>query len=131
MTWLEKITDPDLLRSLPLGEKAITSLYMALLGMGVTFIALGIVWGVVVIFTKILRATPTRRKFEPPPAPAVKPLFLLEEDDEAGEVVAVIVSALAVTREVAAAGIRVKTIRLIEDLTPSWGKVGRIEQLNS
>ncbi len=130
MTWLDKIVDPNILGSLPLGEKAIASLYMALLGMGVTFIALGIVWGAVVFFTRVLRAGPARRKFEPTAPPPFKPLLLLQEDDEEGEAAA-IVAALVMTLASSAGTIRVRKIRRTEDLTPSWGKAGRMEQLNS
>ena len=130
MTWLDKIVDPNILRNLPLGEKAMASLYMALLGMGVTFIALGIVWGAVIIFTRVLRAGPGRRKFEPPVSPPFKPLLLLQEDDEEGEVAA-IVAALVMTLTSSAGTFRVRKIRRTEDRTPSWGQAGRMEELNS
>ena len=128
MTWLDKIVDPNLLRSLPLGEKASASLYMSLLGMGVTFAALGIVWGVVVIFTRFFRAKPDS---PPPAAPSVKPLLLLQDEDAESEITTVIVSALAAALEAPPGGIRVRAIRAITDPTPSWGKAGRMEELNS
>jgi len=94
----------------------------------IPFAALGIVWGVVVIFTRFFRAKPDS---PPPAAPSVKPLLLLQDEDAESEITTVIVSALAAALEAPPGGIRVRAIRAITDPTPSWGKAGRMEELNS
>ena len=128
MTLLDKFIDPELIRQLPFGEKIAGSVYVTLLGMAITFMALGIVWGFVTLLSKIGAARQIKKKAIEPGAAPVLPEFKVKEDKE---LIVVITAALAASLQVPAPAIRVRDIVRTVDDTPVWGRVGRIEQLNT
>ncbi len=126
MSLIDKFINPDLIGQLSLGEKALGSLYVTVLGMAITFVVLGIVWGFMVLLSKACRLREGRVKAGVPgplrPRPEAKA-------GDNGELVAVITAAVAACLEVPASAIRVKKIERTADPTPAWGKAGRMEQL--
>lgn len=128
MNLLDKFVDPELIRQLPFTQKVTGSLYVTLLGMAITFVALGIVWGFVVLLSRVFRAKAAPKKAVRPFMVPVQPELKSEEDEE---LVAVITAAIASSLQVPVSAIKVKNILRKIDHTPSWGRVGRIEQLRS
>ena len=128
MTLLDKFIDPKLIGQLSLGDKMLASLYVAVLGMAIAFVSLGIVWGFVVLLSKACRLRKGRAEAAaaPPPRPQPAP-----RDGDAGELVAVIAAAVAASLEIPPSAIRVKKVKRTADPTPSWGKAGRMEQLRN
>ena len=57
LSLLDKFKDPEIIRSLSLGDKMVASLQVMILGMGVTFVALCILWGLIIIMTKMINGT--------------------------------------------------------------------------
>ncbi|WZL72789.1 OadG family protein [Clostridiaceae bacterium 35-E11] len=134
LTLLEKFANPDIMPGLPMSDKLLASLYVTILGMGVTFTALVILWGLVALMTKLVNkpspkeATPTVVS-TPIPAQAVESVAETAQEDE--ELVAVITAAIAATLQTSTHNILVRNIVRLPDPTPSWGRMGRLEQMNS
>jgi sodium pump decarboxylase gamma subunit len=51
---MERFADPALFDSLTLGEKTTAGLITTLMGMGTTFVVLIVLWGVIVLMTKLI-----------------------------------------------------------------------------
>ena len=124
MNWLEKVTDPGVLRELSLGDKVVSSIYMALLGMAATFIALGIVWGLVSLFPFLAG----RKKAAPEPLRTSPPLPL-PPSPGTEELAAVIAAALAALGAGSARSFRVKAVRPTRETASAWERAGRWENL--
>jgi glutaconyl-CoA/methylmalonyl-CoA decarboxylase subunit delta len=132
LTLLDKFADPSLMQNLSMGEKMLGSLYVMILGMGVTFVALCILWGLIVIMTKMILGAekPEPTKAVATPAPVAAPSVTVEEDNQE-ELVAVITAAVAASLQTSSHGIIVRNITRVSDTTPAWGRMGRMEQMNS
>ncbi len=129
---IERLANQDLIHSMSLGEKMLASLYVTALGMIVTFVALLILWGCIVIMSKMLniKAKPKKEvevveKIEPKPEPATS---TAEEEDE--ELIAVITAAIAASLNTSTHNIIVRNIVRLPDTTPAWSRAGRVEQMN-
>lgn len=133
LTLLEKFANPDLIHSLSMGEKLLASSYVTILGMGVTFTALVILWGLVALMSKMLMSKNAPKQETPKvvatPAPAPEIKAEVAENEE--ELVAVITAAIAASLQTSTHNILVKNIVRLPDPTPSWGRMGRLEQMNS
>jgi len=129
MTLLDKFTDPEMIRQLSFGEKISASIYVTLLGMGITFVALGVVWGFVFLLSKIGGSRKRKEKAVIPSPGPVVPESKVEM--EKGDLIAVITAALEAGRAGPGGTFRVKKITRTVDATPLWGQVGRIEQLDT
>ncbi|SHK22779.1 sodium pump decarboxylases, gamma subunit [Caminicella sporogenes DSM 14501] len=132
MGLLEKFTSPELIHSLSLGEKLLASIYVTILGMSATFAALIILWGCIIIMSKLLNTSkPKEETVEVKSVPTSQvnvSVPEVEENDE--ELVAVITAAIAASLNTSTHNIIVKNIIRIPDTTPVWGKAGRLEQMN-
>ncbi len=103
MTLLETFRDSEALEALALPDKIRGIAEITMIGMGLTFLALILVWAAVRLFSRIFGGKPLDE--ERPPTP---PLPAPEED--IGARVAAIAAVLAVCREVPAETVRVKKI---------------------
>lgn len=123
LTLLDQFADPELIKNLSTGQKLRGSLQVTLLGMTVTFVALIILWGLILIMSKILNKSHKCEEQQEEPMIEIK---LLEEE----ELIAVISAAIAASLKTSTNNIVVKNIVKVEDATPIWGKIGRLEQVN-
>lgn len=136
MSLLEKFADPNVINTMSSSEKMVATLYTTILGMGITFAALLVIWATTAIMSKIIRSLENRNKeeivrvVEPKKEEIVK---ITEdengEDDE--ELIAVISAAIAASLNTSIHNIVVRNIIRVDDKTPAWGKAGTIEQMNS
>jgi sodium pump decarboxylase gamma subunit len=126
LTLLEKFANPDLMHSLTMGEKLLASFYVMILGMGVTFVVLMLLWFLISVMSSIVG----KKKQE-----TVKPVVVEtprnETASDQGELIAVIAAAVAASLGTSTNNIVVRNIVRVGDATPSWGRIGRIEQMNS
>ncbi|QZY54711.1 OadG family protein [Crassaminicella profunda] len=132
LSLLEKFSDPEIMQSLSMGEKMLASLYVMFLGMLVTFVALCILWGLIVIMSKMIHGTKkeaVKVVTTPAPVSAPAPAELEKEEDE--ELVAVITAAIAASLQTSTHNIIVRNITRVSDVTPAWGRMGRMEQMNN
>ncbi|GAB6106964.1 OadG family protein [Fusibacter bizertensis] len=135
---LESFKHADTFSQMPMGDKLIATGYVILLGMGITFIALILIWMVTMLMSFIIRKLEKRQEISKIPStqkPAVaqvsgQPIAQVEKEDEE-ELIAVISAAIASTLNTSMHNIRVTNIRRISDNTPTWGKVGRNDVMNT
>lgn len=131
LSLLQKFADPELIKSLSMGDKMLASLQVMVLGMSVTFVALCILWGLIVIMTKMINGAPKEdTKVVKAPVEVVTPSVVVEEDNQE-ELVAVITAAIAASLQTSTNNIVVTNITRVADTTPAWGRAGRMEQMNS
>jgi sodium pump decarboxylase gamma subunit len=137
MTLLDKLADPNLLEQMTTSEKLSASFQATVLGMGITFAALIIIWGLTVLLKNVVLSIEGKKDsgvkvVNTPQKKTQKVSEVVEEDvtdDE--ELIAVISAAIASSMETSVRNIVVKNIVRVNDDTPTWGKVARIDQVNS
>ncbi|QEK11104.1 sodium pump decarboxylase subunit gamma [Crassaminicella thermophila] len=134
LSLLEKFANPDLMQKLSIGEKMLASLYVMVLGMAVTFVALCILWGLIVLMSKMINSTKKEAtKVVQAPEKTIAPAVEVEKEEKENEeeLVAVITAAIAASLQTSTHNIVVRNITRVKDITPAWGRMGRIEQMNS
>lgn len=134
-TLIERFANPDLIKAMPLGEKMLASLYVTLLGMAITFVALIILWGMIALMSRVLGTKPAPKAAAPKAAPAVQaapaPAEPAPEAEADGQLIAVISAAIAASLETSIHNIVVTGIRRTDEQTPAWGRMGRLEQMKT
>ena len=137
MTLLDKLADPNLLEQMTTSEKLSASFQATVLGMGITFAALVIIWGVSVLLKNVVLSIEGKKdsgvKVVNTPKKKTQAVSEVVEDDATDdeELIAVISAAIASSMETSVRNIVVKNIVRVNDDTPTWGKVARIDQVNS
>ncbi len=132
MTLMAQFADPESLKNLSLAQKLTASLITTLLGMGITFVSLGILQFVIGLLERFTRVK----------APAVQQQTqtqlttdITEQNDDRlrkdEELVAAITVALAIQLGTAASNIVIRNIRRVEDSSPAWSRVGLAELMNN
>jgi sodium pump decarboxylase gamma subunit len=132
LTLLEKLIDPQIMENLGIGEKLLGGLVITVLGMGVTFVILILLWCITSVMSNTIRKGEDNQEVKPV-VPEIKvekePSAVSVEEDE--ELIAVITAAVAASLQTSIHNIYVKNIVRIPDTTPVWGKAARLEQINS
>lgn len=136
MTLLDRLADPNLLDKMTTGEKINASIQTTILGMGITFAALIIIWGLCILLKNVVKSIenkPVEKAQVVKKTQSTKKEAVVEEvsvsDDE--EIVAVISAAIAASMNTTVDKFVVRNIVRVNDDTPTWGKVARIDQVNS
>lgn len=130
---LEMFKDSEKLATMANSDKMIVTLFVAALGMGVTFAVLIFLWFCIAAVTKIIGSaqnTGSKKEKITEVTPVTK-VQSLEEVDEDEELIAVISAAIAASMNTSIHNIVVKNIVKVSDHSPSWSKTGRIEQMNT
>ena len=131
MTLLEKFADPTIINTLSFNEKLLASTYVAILGMGITFLALTILWFTINMLTKVVVGSNKKKSNVEvvKEVPIVNTTTVVETNDI--EIVAVITAAIATVTNQPMNKIFVKNIRRVNDNTPTWQKVGIASQVSN
>lgn len=137
---LERFTHADTFAQMELGEKLLATGYVIILGMGITFVALILIWALTALMSKMIQSIENKNsvaKVKSQPAQPVAPVksepaaaAIVDETDD-GELIAVITAAIAASLNTSMHNIRVSNIKRINDATPVWGKSGRSEVMNT
>lgn len=135
MQILENFKHAGTFAQMSLGDKMVATLYVILLGMGITFVALILIWALTALMSRIIRAVEGGAKpavteatnSKAPVAPAQ--VAVSEEEDEA--LIAVITAAIAASLNTSMHNIVVTNITRVNDETPVWGRAGRSDVMNS
>lgn len=117
--------------SLTLGEKVLGSLQVALFGMAIVFSILVFIMIAITLLEKFAGDS----KKSPSRSISTEETTMDEKTSKEalvdyGELVAVITAAVAASLHTSSHNIVVKNITRVPDVTPVWGKAGRIQQLN-
>jgi sodium pump decarboxylase gamma subunit len=135
MTLLKRLADPNLLEKMTASEKITAAFHATILGMGITFAALIIIWGLTVVLKNIVNSI--ENKGDTPikvvKTKADKKIEIEEVYEESNdeELIAVISAAIASSLKTSIDNIIVRNIVRVADETPTWGVVARINQINS
>ncbi len=135
---LDNFKHAETFYQMSMNDKLIATGYVIVLGVGITFIALLLIWWITVLMSKTIQKLEAKtnltevksqssQKSVLHPAPIVETVTV---DDES-ELVAVITAAIASTLSTSVSSIRVTNIRRIVDATPTWGKSGRNDVMNA
>ena len=116
--------------AMTLGDKLTGSMIVTLLGVGIVFAALILLFFTIVAMEKIIVKSQPKKEVE------LKPINDVEEEEtedvvEDTELVAVITAAVASSLNTSTHNIIVRNITRVEDATPSWAKAGRINQITN
>ncbi len=137
MTLLDKLADPNLLEQMTTSEKLSASFQATVLGMGITFTALIIIWGLTVLLKNVVLSIEGKKdsgvKVVNTPKKKTQAVSEVVEEDltDDEELIAVISAAVASSMGTSVRNIVVRNIVRVNDDTPTWGKVARIDQVNS
>lgn len=116
------------------GEKFLGSIVVTLLGVGIVFSALIALYLTIVIMQKVVSGLQPKKKAEIAPItkePAVEDTIDTEDTIDNVELVAVITAAIAASLHTSTHNIVVRNITRTNDATPSWAKIGRVDQISS
>ena len=135
---LENFKHADTFVQMSMSDKLIATGYVIVLGMGITFVALVLIWWITVLMSKTIQKFEakthlTEVKSQSSKVTVSQPIPTLETlavEDES-ELVAVITAAIAFSLSTSVQSIRVTNIRRIVDATPTWGKSGRNDVMNA
>ncbi|GAB6106771.1 OadG family protein [Fusibacter bizertensis] len=142
MNALENFKHAETFASMPLSEKIIATGYVILLGMGITFLALVLIWALTALMSKIIRSIENKSEISKVKGnvangKAVETSKLSQSvvvpATQTGdlELVAVITAAIAAAMDTSVSNIHVSSIKRINDTTPTWGRAGRSELMNT
>jgi sodium pump decarboxylase gamma subunit len=134
MDILEQFTHAESFANMPMGDKLIATMYVIALGMGITFVALVLIWGLTVLMSKIIMAIEGGNKPEiknVKPVAVEKPVVETPQEEDQSELIAVITAAIAASLNTSMHNIVVSNITRVSDNTPVWGQTGRSEVMAS
>ena len=128
MGLMEKFADPALFETLSFGDKMVGSTITMLMGMGVTFLILCLLWAFVAIMGKFMNIGPkgdkASAKTEAAAAPSVPQVAQINNDDEV--IAAVIAAAIAAYQGNGGTGnLVVRKISRISGETTLWTNAAR------
>lgn len=155
MSLMEKFADPDMMHSLSFADKMAGAGLTTLMGMGITFIILILLWFLISVITKALHGSKTKKE-EPKPAQPVaaatenksveaaaaetakaeEPDIMSSEESvdeiEDEQLVAVITAAIAAAQgSEIMSNLVIRNIRRVAGPTVTWARVGRQECIDS
>jgi sodium pump decarboxylase gamma subunit len=133
---LENFKHADTFVQMSMSEKLIATGYVIILGMGITFVALILIWWITVLMSKTIqkfeaKTTITEGKVNAVQSPVVVSQVSEQSNNEDEALIAVISAAIAASMNTSMQNIRVTNIRRIADSTPTWGKSGRNDVMNA
>lgn len=157
LSLMQKFADPELIHTLSSSEKAAGSLVTALMGMGITFVVLMLLWGIVALMAKVFQerqpvvsasgntrgaapvaaiavaTTPGVGMDEPAAAlmPAAGKAFAGASALPDAELVAVLAAAISASTGQSTDSFVVRKITRLSGGTPSWALAGRGECIDS
>lgn len=133
MTLLERLADRNEFLNMPMNEKLLATLYVTILGMGITFLVLIFLQYCIKLMSTLLNrpngktamtVKESNVSLERPIPQELQP----EEEDEV--LIAVLTAAIAAHLGQSADRIRVRNVLRVHDGTPNWARAGLLEQMN-
>lgn len=140
LTLMEKFADPALFDTLTLGEKSTGAMLTTLMGMGITFIVLILLWGLIALMAKL-----TQEKPKPPtggkndatekaaPIVSASAPASVTVTGSSPELIAVITAAIAAFEGQAAntGNLIIRKISRVSGQTTAWGTAGSSDAIGS
>ena len=95
MGLMEKFVDPEMMQSLSVGERVIGGLITTLMGMGITFLVLLLLWGCISVTSNIIKAQEKKNASGATDVSTESVTPQEKAEGISGEVIAVITAAIA------------------------------------
>lgn len=130
MGLMEQFANPETVHSLSMGEKLAGAGITTIMGMGITFIVLLLLWGCVAIMTKFTYR-PKKETPAAPQQPAAAPSAAAAPAAADDSLIAIISAAIAAYEGAAANNLVVRKISRISGATTVWGDAGRADCIDS
>ena len=137
MTLMEQFANPSLFENLTMGERLTGATVTMLMGLGITFSILIIIWIFITIMSKTVGSAKKEEKAAAPaPAAPAAPVQAAEakgEEIEDAELIAVIAAAIAAASggSVFVPTLKIKKITRISGQTNAWNNAGLGECIDS
>lgn len=135
LSLMERFADPALYTSLTSAEKLEGGLVTTLVGMGVTFTVLILIWVVIVLMARIMNGKKPEPKKEVTTVatpPSVTPSTHVVEKGTGPELIAVIMAAIAANEGKAYINnLLIRKISRISGDRPTWGMAGTMDSIES
>lgn len=142
LSLMQRFADPALFEQLTNGEKAMGALITTVMGMGITFIVLALLWGLIALMTKMMNTAETKKTAttkEPQMVGAMEASTLPTQtssiqdmEDGNPELIAVIMAAIAASEgSDFKNNLIVRKINRIAGNSPAWGKAGGTDCIES
>lgn len=132
---LEAFKHEETFNQMIMSDKLLATGYVIILGMGITFIALVLIWWITVLMSKTIQKIEAKNAIVEVKPQMTQPLVTSAqnvaqiEDEE--ELIAVISAAIAASLNTSMENFKVTNIRRLSDSTPTWGKIGRSDVMNA
>jgi len=137
LSLMEKFVDPAMIDTLTIGEKSTGALITTVMGMGITFVVLIFLWGLIALMAKFTAEKTTvvnpdkddLKKAGCPPT-----VTLTQTTTQTGtptEVIAVIMAAISAFEGGAAGNLIIRKISRAAGQTTAWGTAGSSDAINS
>lgn len=130
MSILERLADPEGFANMPMNEKLLGTLYVAILGIGITFSVLIFLQYCIKFMSWLLNAKKPMRALvvqEDDAAPEHPVANALEQEGE--ELVAVIAAAAAAFMGCPAECVVLRNVRRLDSGAPTWARAGLMDQM--
>lgn len=133
---MQRFADPALFEQLTNSEKVIGALITTVLGMGITFIVLALLWGLIAVMTKLMNVSQknTNTNNVVLTEKSTETMLNGEENmtNENPELIAVIMAAIAASEGGEFKNnLIIRKINRIAGAVPAWGKAGGLDCIDS
>lgn len=134
MSLMEQFANPETMQNLSIGDKLAGAGITTVMGMGITFVVLILLWGCIALMTKITYRPNKGNKAPKTTDAATPPSAAADVIDRAAideSVIAVISAAIAAYEGSSPNNLVVRKIRRISGETTAWGDAGRADCIES
>lgn len=132
MDYLNILRDASLLADASFVDKFIGCSIVTILGMGITFVALLILWASIIVMSKLLAPKKVKEVTVVKSEPDVVINEVIEKEEEnSEELIAVISAAVAASLNTSIHNIVVRNVVRVPNTSPAWNNAGRQEQMNA
>lgn len=134
MSLMEQFANPDMIDNLSMGDKLAGAGITTLMGMGITFIVLILLWACIALMTKFTyRPKQSDEITKPMARPHLDAMELEIPEPPAADdsLIAVISAAIAACEGGSSNDFIVRKIRRVSDGTNTWGNAGRMDCIDS
>lgn len=137
---MQKFADPELFTTLSFGEKSVGALITTLMGMGITFTVLILLWALIALMAKLTSDKPkppkgnldeSTAKMAASPAASTTIAQASTSPENSAELIAVIAAAIAAFegKTANAGGLIIRKISRAAGQMPTWGNAGTSEAI--
>ncbi len=131
MSLMEKFSNPEYIETLSMGEKLLGGLITTVMGIGITFMVLLLLWVIIAVVSKAIAGTENKtKKSDVPVTPVATPVAAVERTSDS-ELIAVITAAIAAAEGGASSNLIIKRISRVTGNAPAWSTAGRAECIDS